>query len=112
MLESENPRQLFIKYINYFGLPVTCDSTYGMYGTKINGDITALLAPLALYDMFEGNSNECSLYPYCKASNMAQCNKDECNRHPWTQADKTETCILGAYWHMYSLTGKSIIRKA
>ena len=100
-----------------YGLPIICDSDYGMYGTKLTGNITALLAPLALYNMFMGNgeeANACFMYPYCKINDhVKQCNYFECTKNPWTQADKDEreACIFGVYWHMYSLSGKKVVRK-
>ena len=112
MLESKIPQQTLSDYIYKYGMPIMCDSAYAMYGTELDGSITALLAPLALYDVFQ-RTNECFMYPYCKASNMEVCNCDECKNHPWTQADKKSgRCFFGVYWYMYSLAGKKIVRKS
>ena len=109
MLESQTPHKTLGEYMYKYGQPIMCDSAYAMYGTEFDGNITALLAPLALYDVFT-ETNECFMYPYCKASNMKVCNYSECKNHPWTQSDKKERCLFGVYWYMYSLAGKRIVR--
>ncbi len=112
ILESKSPQQTLSDYMHRYGMPIMCDSAYAMYGTELDGNITTLLAPLALYDVFT-RADECFMYPYCRASNMKVCSCDECKNHPWTQADKKpERCLFGVYWYMYSLAGKKIVRKS
>jgi hypothetical protein len=108
-LESDNPVAVVNDWMNYFGIPLICDKNFNVYASD---DMSQMLAPIALYNFFGSrSSNKCDILPFCEAQHMKNLNHLICMNNPWNQVKNKELCPFGVYWHMYSLEGKSVVRK-
>lgn len=109
LLESHKPINMVNYWMNYFGTPLICDTSFNVYASD---NISCILAPLVLYNFFSSrNSNKCDMIPFCKAQHIKNYNPLVCENNPWEQINNKEFCPFGFYWYKYSLEGKSVFRK-